>query len=742
MTCRAKRAPRSRPAPVRAIRLTFLGLLSSLLFLSGSTSGAAVPAPFQPLQVQTGEASLTVSAWGREYVFERGPLPKSIVSQGVELIPSGFSFRAAASAGAARSLVWSATALEAASAESIRLRSRSSVGGVAIEAVTEIEYDGMIRVRIEARSVQGRASLASFSYGVELSREVAKYFAHHIPYDYRRLNVAKGRMTQASGLLSRDLSLDFTPTFSLANREVGLEWWSETNFGWTSGAASKPIEVRLNGDHVDFRVRPMGRAIALGAGETWSHEFAFFPLPLRPSDPESSSVRFISGARRKFYSALEDFRYFWIAFPAHFESLHHGLPESAQNDRQAALRRKLEKDGVGYVPYGKLTAAPSYHPETLARVDDWAANDRLFTGPAPAERKKLEQTTDWKKGQFYSYAVCMGDPSYSDWLVAENLRVLSEESLDGLYFDHGGLSRECARDPRSKTSRNVEVWNYFEVRRFYKKLFEEVKARDPSTLLTMHSHGHPKSLAAWLDFMFIGEGLNVVFREGASWKKIKKDPEGYKANYLSLPPGFLDSLLFPVVGGMTSLLPQIKYASRGEDGEPQRSMQREFLTYTLSSGTHTWFANSDHALLEATYTSLDRFFGVGPSRFVPWWAFEAAPQSAETKISAYVGTGSALYILANFASQGRTLRFETRAAFSNESARLCSYDLETGLRLPSGASGDPSKPGSRRMQTAVTVPPKDFRLVAVLDVQASAVAAGESPTVALSCPVSWPAKRP
>jgi hypothetical protein len=463
-----------------------------------------------------------VEPWGRRYVFAEGPLPERIVSQGEDLLASPASILIEIDG--AGPVTWGPVELLKAEPAVVRLRSRLE-GPVQGQGLVTIEYDGMIRVDLAFVPSRG-LRLRRVQYEVELARGVGRWFNRHVPYSYESLNVDKQLLLSSAGVLPEGrLGFEFTPTVFVGNRQVGIEWWGETNAHWIYPSGGEPIEIVRSGADSTIRVAPVEQPVLTGP-EGWSDHFALFPAPMRPARGDWRSTRFVVWRAAKRFAAPWA-RYFWISFPAHFRPKWHGLPSSDGSGEQEEIRSRVRSAGVGFIPYGKLTAGPSYHPRTLEMRDEWSANAQAFTYPPRAERAVLQRNTNWKPRTPYSYAVCMRHTDYLSWILDENLTALRDEALDGLYFDFGSISRMCQRDPRVRTRGRDQAWNYFSLRQFYKSLYEQMQLVNPDAILTAHTHGQPKALSAYLDFNFVGEALNVVFRGGKSWRALLRAPRWF-----------------------------------------------------------------------------------------------------------------------------------------------------------------------------------------------------------------------
>ncbi len=609
-----------------------------------------VPAPFQPVRVQSpseGEGPLEIGVWGRVYRFERGPLPAGLASQDIDLWLRAPRFEADAS-GEPSEFVWDRPRVVSASPAQVVLECAGRAGPVSASARTQVEFDGMLRVDLRLTAEQ-EVQLHRFSYELAFPRSVAQYVTHHLQYDYENLRADKSQLVASAGRApSQATSLPFVPTVSIGNRQVGIEWWTETNVGWKSPPGRDPIELVPDDAGLALRVTPIRGDVSLAPGADWSHTFALFPLPVREAPSRWRSFVFGPPDQAKRFGKDSGDHFVFIAFPGHFEALWHGLPASKDDDAQRRLRARLSADGVTYIPYGKLSAVPSLHPRAMANADQWAATHRLFTSPPASERRFL-LSQGWKPGTPYSYAACVEAPGYLDWILEENLATLRREHLGGLYFDLAGILEPCQRPPYVSDPDREQRWSYFALRDFYKRLYIAVKKQSPETLITIHAQGEPRALAEFVDYMFVGEALNVLFRDGHSWRDLEKHPELYDPDYFALPTGFLEALLLPRVGGVTSLLPQVRRGKYPVDPRRVARRTRELLAITLVNDMHVFVSNSDAETRVPVYRALDRFGSLDEARLDPWWEpTPAIRHDPGLRVTAYRKPDRVLLIVANW----------------------------------------------------------------------------------------------
>jgi hypothetical protein len=391
----------------------------------------------------------------------------------------------------------------------------------------------------------------------------------------------------------------------------------------------------------------------------------------------------------------------WIAFPGHFDTRWHGLPESVPSGKQRTLRARLEKDGISYIPYGKLTAAPSLHPRVLENVETWSATDRLFTGTAAAQREFLEER-GWRPRQVFGYAACMARMDYVDWMLEQSLTAFRKEELDGLYFDWGAINEPCRRDPRVEDYRTDQVFNYFNVRDFYKRLYREVKAVDPNALIAIHTQGQPRALAAHVDYAFMGEALNVLFRGNRSFKQIRRNPRVYDPDYFAIPMDFLNAQSLPTIGGVATLLPEVKHGLVKGDARRGIRLTRAFYAIFLVNDSPVWLTNTDPKVQVSIFRAVDRFGGLAKVEVFPWWSNGSLLRRDEgLRVTAYLRDGRALLILANWSEEALHSEVEIDREALGLLAADSAFDAETSRRVELTDGG----------KISVDVPGRDFRLL-------------------------------
>jgi hypothetical protein len=500
--------------------------------------------------------------------------------------------------------------------------------------------------------------------------------------------------------------LPFVPTLALGDRRVGVEWWSETNAHWSQPPGARPFHVARSGEIVRLTVAPIAAPLALAADASWRDSFALFVFPARPPPERWRSVRFLPHNRVAGFSSRIGTRFVFLAMQTNFHAQHDGLPASQDDRFQREIREELDWGKVDYMPYGALMLAPFLHPTPMSKFEEWSAGGKWWQLQTGFDNPVIKRThPDLAAGAPYTYPVCAARKDYFDWMLEENLKTLHAERLDALYFDHAGIARMCVRNPLLDGRPGRESWEYRNVREFYKRLYERAQAKSPDALIVIHSHGAPKALGAFVDFHIVGEALNLVFGHGRPASEYHANPRLYDPDYLALPDGHIDAQLFPPVGGVASLIPQVRWAAEPLEPARVRAFQRAFQALVLSNDTPAPLWVSDLDTADAIYRAVDRFGDIGAAVVHPWWSNGAAiRRPAGLRATAWVCDDEALLVLANFGAEPARGRIELDLAALGLAGARKVQDLE--------------RPEARRISLEqggfeTEVPPRDLRILRV-----------------------------
>ena len=232
----------------------------------GSRAGLSrrVPAPFTPLKLTRRAGELSVSCWGRDYIFGGSSFLKAIVSEGRQLL-AGPVVPVAEVDG--KFLRWGRARwkLTAAGRDQVVIEARlRSAAGVLVDIRAEVDFDGMVRIDwaiAAARIVR----LERLAIEWPLDAELARYF-YHFPGSW-------GGVRNVGSLPQRDLNMGFRPFFWLGDEEKGLSWFAESNRDWLVRDAARTTQIVHADKSVVARVNIVTEPLTLVPGQQLGRSF-------------------------------------------------------------------------------------------------------------------------------------------------------------------------------------------------------------------------------------------------------------------------------------------------------------------------------------------------------------------------------------------------------------------------------------------------------------------------------------
>ncbi len=242
----------------------------------GNTLGVTdeVFPPFEPIQVDGDKVAVVL----RDYRMNGFGLWDSVVSQGRELLAAPIRLRYEMADGTEGDWTLSAPVLETAEPHIARYRARALSDGVTIEALSEIEMDGMMKVTMTMKP--GKVAGASSSGSIESESKTRAGSSGHLAALWLDIPLKASETTlmhEDTGTMRRNYSgyipagegvvwgarrrngwqNAFCGYLWLGGEERGLAWFAENDRGWITekGGSDRPLqEIVREGDRVILRV--------------------------------------------------------------------------------------------------------------------------------------------------------------------------------------------------------------------------------------------------------------------------------------------------------------------------------------------------------------------------------------------------------------------------------------------------------------------------------------------------------
>ncbi len=235
----------------------------------GNTLGAedVVLHPWTPVEVTplAGGHGHLVSVWGRDYEM-RGALPTSILSQGDELLNAPVAFLIDGGQGNAE-VDWSAPKVREHTDTRVVMVSRARSAGYDIEAVTRVEYDGMLWTELNFA-----ANTGSEIHAMRVEVPMARNYCVFKQWSTLRDLWFPEEPMHASFAL--------TPYLFVGNDDAGIQWFAESDQWWHLKDTGKALEISPTETGGVMRIHMVNDPVVMP--DTFTIAFGLMATPVRP----------------------------------------------------------------------------------------------------------------------------------------------------------------------------------------------------------------------------------------------------------------------------------------------------------------------------------------------------------------------------------------------------------------------------------------------------------------------------
>ena len=632
--------------------------------------------PWTPMKV----SGTTVSCWGRQYSFDKSPLPTQITSAGAALLHHPMRLVTATGEGLVQT--WQPQTLKVNSASSTRVvvtgDLTGSAGGrpVVIHAKVTTEYDGVALLELTCDQPE-KLALVGLKLDIPVKAAHAMYYRHWWPeWADHTGNLPQGSgaadkdVPQGSGIVDKD---KFIPYYWLGDNDRGLFWFCESDEMWPNAGNPSALEVlRLSDgvlhedDAVVLRLNLLAKGQKLPAN--WKFVCGLQATPVKPIPKDWRKWRLAPA-----HGANVDIM--WPS-PAKDSLRYYGYPEATDPALFAKSVAALHAQKTNAVPYLCLSFLSEACPEWPYFKQQWAM------GGADAGSSDVAAY-----GAPFAIASPVGK-DYSDFIVWKNQQFLERYHTDGQYHDNScpydstAIDAGCGYMRDGKAHRTFPMLGY---RALYRRMATVVKSLPRETFTMAHMSG--KLMPGFL-------GYDDSYLDGENFRTRVKD------SYLDVLP--LDTFRAEFMGRQWGIMPFfIPELSPPYDGqvEPTRGMMALLMLHDVSP----WAIWCNVKVLDEAWAALDKF-GYVDSDFIPYFAPTppAATAMKDVYVSAYKrADGKALLIVAN-------LSREDRQGEVSINAKRLGLPLGRVLDWPSGAAL--SAPGGK---LELEVPKLGYRMIVV-----------------------------
>ena len=613
---------------------------------------AAVPRPWTPMAVEDGK----VSVWGRDYAFASNALPVSVKSLGRELLAGQLRVVCADKDG--KPIAWTkhGSWVHEVGEKSVTVCGWSESPTVTVDAVTRIEYDGMMEVSLALvpGPARHRNVIAQAWLEIPLKPELVKYYQYY-PFPW-------GKCENAGGV-KEPKAWPFLASVWLGDEKAGFCWFCESEREFATADANRVIEVVPGKDETVLRVRFVDKAVDLP--KTWV--FGLEATPVKPFDRNWNKNHVMHSPQMGVGITIKRPEVWWTAqraFPNGNVDAEIAKAAAAgvktiafhedwipiQNNATSALAdfrpivEKCHKAGMKVLAYDGYELSP-LDPEWGRHHDDWIAIDQngrplSYWYRPPAQR---------------DFRSCLGCGYGETWLKRVK-KAYVDLGVDGYYLDGTVCPWMCYnerhgcgwRDEKGKLRCTYPI---FAIRKVMRELYEFVDAR--GGVINAHQSGYtcPATLAFAHSYW---DGEQLATSKTLDIRK-EHDLEKFRAEFMGRNHGVpCEFLCYPVPGKWTY------------DDAIALTLVHDVFVRPCG------FVNADY--FAPLWKRLDDF-GIVEAEWLPYWEkpLEVSPDCV--KASVYRKGGKSLAVVSNL-SPDTTVTAEVKLPSGVKTIELKPFRME------------------------------------------------------------------
>ena len=449
----------------------------------------------------------------------------------------------------------------------------------------------------------------------------------------------------------------FKPYVWLGNEDRGLAWCAESDEGWSLKEATHALQIKTQGDVVNFSTTLLDHEATLSAPVTLR-----FGLQAGPVKPVSfvwrANARILHGINyrscepgpdgKTLLDTLRDGGVRTVVFHQDWAE-YYGQITPWGGDRLRRLINECHKRGLKllvYIGYGVARSAP----ELKGRHDDWSVMPLIpWTTP--------------NRTEFQAFDATCARSGWADWLVNGIDRLFAEYNLDGLYFDGTSEAWRCQNTAhgcgfKDGAGKLQSTYPLLATRKMMRQIADAVHKHRPDAILDVHMSGSlTLPTLAFCDSFWNGE----QFENLKTSDKFELPLHAFRTEFMGYAHG-LDAEFLCYENRPFTLNEAIALAwVHGVEVRPYPS--------TLSQINPIWRAMDS--------------FGATSARWQPYWSGSGAKADSDAvKASAYTRPGKALLFVSHLKREPLTCSLHLdRTQLGLASGKLTASDALTGAAI-------------------------------------------------------------
>ncbi len=434
-----------------------------------------VPAPWTPIVFENNK----IGVWGREYDFGDRLFPKSIISQGKELLAGPIDFETIIDG---KIINWE-NGLDR--EEKLKQTDGTLIfekeevfSELLMSCKTTCDFDGLLKFDVIIQPTK-KGSLDKLVLKIPLSKDIAKL---HDNYAYT-FGGGPGFIMPTEEYMMGKLELPFTsqflPVLWVGDPERGLAFLCEGQENWNLSDTQNAITITDTGKEALLCVNVIDTKTEISKDKPLTLTFGLNITPSKPQPRPADWMTFrpVSTVGHRLHFTCWGGSTRWQGFPI-IGNLSVKSGDPAEFDDKGFIEglKELRSRGLTLPTYLTPSALVTDIPDFVYYRDEWKSVPEIITGTDSGQEIMI---------------TCINDKKLQDFFLYYLNDFMNKYDVDGIYMDFSHLQR-CANEKHNcgyeKDGKRQPAWPIFGYHEMHKRIYKVMMNCKPNAPLRVIGH--------------------------------------------------------------------------------------------------------------------------------------------------------------------------------------------------------------------------------------------------------------